>query len=281
MPLIEQITITYDDSPDFVDPLQESLISLLNQKTSKEKFYDPYSYEEEVVIEKSKKSKKKKKKKKEKGLIDEIGIDIISNGEYIEDKYTNMIEEDLQDDEDVNQIDPDAVFNEYEDDDEDDIIWEQRTSYKQNKKDTNNYKKEFAEEFALIYSLLNETKTFGTSLDKLYKEMSGKRFSKYTTDIILSINNNKQLKLQILKEAASLKAKIADLSLKDAKAAGTDDGGSSVENLAASYLSSIIKHGRNKFVSSMNEGSVDDMMDDISSTNYDDYSDDDIENMND
>lgn len=276
MKFVEQIIITVDDdkpkkAQNTSSELGNSLLSLLSSTKKKKKepqMVDPFYFgeipdeEEEVVEKKEKKKEKKNKKKKSKkgSLMAELDVDVI---------YGNNVlspDDEDEDDEDgimiggsSSQIDVDRIF---EDDDYDDemenIIYDQKKAYKRNKK-AEGYMNQFAEELTLLYGLLEEANDFGSDLDKLYQGMikNSRGFSKSTTELINSILSAKQTKLSVLKEISSVKKTIADLTLKESKNSGDTGAVGGVNTLAASYLNSIIKHGRNNFVNAMH-GSGDD-----------------------
>lgn len=273
MPYVEKIEVFIDEDEtpkqqqsSQSSQLHSSLLSLLSETRGKKKKVveeDPYYFgdyapvkeDNEPKKKKEKKAKKEKKKKKNKGsILDGMDVDIIYGGDFVKDKYTEAIEN-IEEEENPNQIDIDKVF---EDDDFDDemesIIYDQKKSYKKNKKSDNEFRKEFAEELALLYSLLEETNSFGADLDKIYKAMTNSKtrgFSKYTSDVINSILSTKQTKLSVLKEISSVKKVIADLALKEAKNSGDKDGGTDISALAASYLGNIVKHGRQDVVKAL------------------------------
>ena len=243
--------------------LHNSLLDLLSQtkasKPSKQVEEDPYyfgDYEEEKPVKEKKKEKKKKKKNKG-SLLDDLDVDVIYGGDFVKDKYVESVKDiEPEEEEDGNLIDVDKVFedDEYDDDEIDSIIYDQKKSYKKNKKSDNQFRKEFAEELALLYGLLDETNSFGSDLDKIYKAMTNSKtrgFSKYTSDIIASILSTKQTKLSVLKEITGVKKTIADLAIKEAKNSGDKDGGTDISALAANYLGSIVKHGRQDVVKAL------------------------------
>lgn len=271
MKTVDQIVVSVaDDRPKRVpstsSELGNSLLNLLSstKKTKREpEMVDPFYFgeipdeEETKIVEKKekKKEKKNKKKKSKKGsLVAELDVDVIYGSNVLSPTDDEDDEEMFMERGSSNQIDVDRLF---EDDDYDDemenIIYDQKKAYKKNKK-AEGYMNQFAEELTLLYGLLEEANDFGSDLDKLYQGMikNSRGFSKSTTELINSILSAKQTKLSVLKEISSVKKTIADLTLKESK--GSNDNGASggVNSLAASYLNSIIKHGRNNFVNAMN-----------------------------
>lgn len=202
----------------------------------------------DITSKKKEKSKKPKKKKKSllSGVFDE---------EPIEDgKSQYEIDEEAL-------LDVDLIMREIEEEELDDsIIGEQKKNYKKNKKDNNDFKKEFADELALLYNLLDETSKFGKSLEKDLSQLKGSKVrgvSKYTNDLTELILTSKQNKLNILKEITSVKKTIADLKMKaDAKDKQKDTGTNSPEYLASAYLRNILNHGRTDFISSLSNNPV-------------------------
>lgn len=268
MAYVDEIRVIVEDDKPQVNErrtgssqLHNSLLDLLSQtkqsKQTKQAEEDTYyfgEYEEEKPAKQKKKDKKKKKKNKG-SLLEELEVDVIYGGDFVKDKYIESLDIETIEEEDTNLIDVDRVF---EDDDYDDemesIIYDQKKAYKKNKKSDNQFRKEFAEELTLLYGLLDETNSFGSDLDKIYKAMTSSKtrgFSKYTSDIITSILSTKQTKLSVLKEITGVKKTIADLALKEAKNSGDKDGGSDISVLAANYLGNIVKHGRQDVVKAL------------------------------
>ena len=271
MKTVDQIVVTIGDdkpkkAPSTSSELGNSLLNLLSSTKKKKKepeIVDPFYFgeipdEEEKVIEKKEKKKKEKKAKKKsskKGsLIAELDVDVIYGNSVLTamDDYDD--DDDLLLDDNPNQIDVNRLFEDDDyDDDMENIIYDQKKAYKKNKK-AEGYMNQFAEELSLLYGLLEEANDFGSDLDKLYQGMikNSRGFSKSTTELINSILSAKQTKLSVLKEIASVKKTIADLTLKESKSSGDNGAVGGVNTLAASYLNSIIKHGRNNFVNAMN-----------------------------
>lgn len=142
--------------------------------------------------------------------------------------------------------------NEYEESITEKLAGKGKRSYSKFKEDENEFKKEFAEELAMLNDLLDEVNKFGKKLDKKFDAIDGsktKGMSKYLNDLITSILTSKTTKLQILKEISSLKKNIQELKIKsDGKKVNLGDNGS-LESSANSYFREIMKVGRNTFVS--------------------------------
>ena len=130
-----------------------------------------------------------------------------------------------------------------------------KKSYDKYKEDENEFKKEFAEELAMLYDLLEESNKFSKKLTKKYDSIEGskaKGTSKYTNDLIESIIASSTNKLQIIKEINSLKKNIQELKIKaDSKYAKMGDNGT-LEGNANSFFQDIMGVGRNNFVSALN-----------------------------
>jgi hypothetical protein len=192
------------------------------------------------------KNDKKEKKKKKNKIFDELN-DLLSNDSETTTKSTSKKEVDLDEivqnmDEEYDGLDEDAGINSF-------IINREKKGYNKLKKQENDFKKEFAEELTLLYTLLSESNTFGKKLEKKYESMDGSKTrnsSKYITDIINSIIMNKNSKLSILREIASIKKSIVDLKIKDTRV--KDENFNSVDHLASTYLKNILNYGRNNFV---------------------------------
>lgn len=201
------------------------------------------SKEEEVVERKIKPSKKNKKdekvkKKKKKGL-------------FVDDN--NRLSLNLSDLEKIERL----YDDDYDDDDDEyssNIINKQKKGYNKLRKAENAFKKEFAEELTLLYNLLSESTTFGKDLEEKLKSMGSSKtrgLSKYTIDLVNSITMNKNSKLSILKEIAGIKKTIADLNLKETRAASAKENEVTSERLASEYFKNIINHGMGDYKTKM------------------------------
>lgn len=217
--------------------LGNALIDLLS--SSKKNKKNRETVEVEVVEEKP----KKKKKKKSKSLSEEFEVTMLTETIVIDDETSVEVE-------DSGLMDADDFIDQLEDDDLETIIYDQKKSYKKNKK-SDGYIKQFAEEITLLYGLLEESNDFNQDLEKIYKNVlkNSRGFNKSTTDMINAIISVKNTKLSIIKEINSVKKNIADLSLKESRLNGNnDDSQNNVNAIAASYFNNIVKHGRNNFI---------------------------------
>lgn len=184
--------------------------------------------------------------------------DFISDYESVMDSIENPDPIDLlpQYDNETNFYDAiDNWDNEYEESITEKLAGKGKRSYSKFKEDENEFKKEFAEELAMLNDLLDEVNTFGKKLDKKFDAINGskaKGTSKYLNDLIASILTSKTTKLQVLKEITAVKKSIQDLKIKaEGKKANVGDNGS-LESSANSYFKEIMKVGRNTFVDNFN-----------------------------
>jgi len=220
----------------------------------------------------TKKEKPKKNKKKKKSLL---------IGAFDDEDEINEEGKTRQEIDEESLLDVDLIMRELEEEELDEsIIGEQKKNYKKNKKDNNDFKKEFADELALLYNLLDETSKFGKGLEKDLSQLKGSKVrgvSKYTNDLTELILTSKQNKLNILKEITSVKKTIADLKMKaEAKDKQKDNGTNSPEYLASAYLRNILNHGRTDFISTISNNGIDpDNPSLLSSNDYIDEEDDD------
>lgn len=258
------IEIVTEDSQKSILEEMKSLSNFSVKKQKKDTDQEPLLVTD---ITTKKKEKQKKPKKKKKSLL----TGVFDEEEQIEDgKSEQEIDEE-------SLLDVDLILREIEEEELDDtIIGEQKKNYKKNKKDNNDFKKEFADELALLYNLLDETSKFGKNLEKDLSQLKGSKVrgvSKYTNDLTELILTSKQNKLNILKEITSVKKTIADLKMKaEAKDKQKDNGTNSPEYLASAYLRSILNHGRSDFISSLSNSPIDSDSSPILSNN--DYIDD-------
>lgn len=259
------INVDLDDEKDLISELK----SLTSNHKKKSKNFEPEEDCEPILISSFTKKKKDGKKKKKKKELD-LDLEFISSGKV------GSPEEIKDDDESVfyddNLIDIDEILNRDDDDNiEDPIIDEQKKGYEKRKKDENPFKKEFAEELTLLYSLLDEVNKFNKELEKKYKAVEGSKtrgVSKWTTELINSMLSAKTSKLQILKEISNIKKTIADLKIKQDGKKANIEGEKSVDLLASQYFQNVLKYGRSKFVQVMgtvhdDEDEIDDLVEQI------------------
>lgn len=221
--------------------------------------------DDDPIILKNKKPKSQKKKKK-KSKLSIISTDL--------DLFTS--DEEIDEDQKTRELIDIASFldtmDERETNESDEIVNKQKKGYKKLKNGENSFKKEFAEEITLLYSLLDETTQYSKELEKDLKGLRTSKVrgvSKYTNDLASLVLNAKQTKLNILKEIASVKKNIADLGIKDKKD-DSDKNAISSEALASQYFKNILTHGRTDFINRMSS-EPDDI--DISELNNSGFSD--------
>ena len=222
----------------------------------------------------------------DRNLDDNTDFSMPEDYDFIED-YENMMRElDEQDPIDIlPDMDEDIDFYEALDNWNNDYVEEPldkyskkgKRSYDKYKEDENIYKKEFAEELAMLYDLLDESNKFSKKLTKKYDNMEGskaKGTSKYMNDLIESILMSNTNKLQIIKEINSLKKNIQELKIKADGKYAKMGGDGSLEDDANSFFQNIMGVGRNAFVSALNGDP------DIHFSNPEYSSDEDIEYVN-
>lgn len=200
-------------------------------------------------------------------LVDNSNFDTsyYEEEDFIEDYEKMMAELDDQDPMEIlPEMDPDVDFYEaldgwgnyyYEEEQITDRLAKKgKSSHKKFKEDENEFKKEFSDELAMLYDLLDEANKFNKKLVKKYDAIDGskaKGTSKYLNDLIESVIASNTSKLHIIKEITSLKKTIQELKIKaDGKKAGSDT--TSIEGQANSFFKDIMSVGRNNFVSALN-----------------------------
>jgi hypothetical protein len=198
-------------------------------------------------------------------LQDNSNFDMPDDYDFISD-YENMMKE--LDDQDPLDIIPafdetdnfyQAIDNwdngEYVEEPLDKYSRKGKRSYDKYKEDENEYKKEFAEELAMLYDLLDEANKFNKKLTKKYDAIEGskaKGTSKYLNDLIESVLSSTTNRLQIIKEINSLKKNIQELKIKADGKYAKMGGDGSLEDSANSFFQNIMDVGRNNFVSALN-----------------------------
>lgn len=274
------INVDLGDEKDLISELK----SLTSNHKKKSKNFEPEEDSEPILISSFTKKKKDGKKKKKKKELD-LDLEFISSGKVGSPEEIKDDEESVFDDD--NLIDIDEILNRDDDDNiEDPIIDEQKKGYEKRKKDENPFKKEFAEELTLLYSLLDEVNKFNKELEKKYKSVEGSKtrgVSKWTTELINSMLSAKTSKLQILKEISNIKKTIADLKIKQDGKKANIEGEKSVDLLASQYFQNVLKYGRSKFVQDMGtvhdeEDEIDDLVEQIE-RNKMNYSSDELERI--
>lgn len=246
-----RIEIYTDDNPRPVPSLVDELrtLSTSNSKSKKSQTIDDY---EPVVLSGIKKNKKDKKKKK-KSLLSMVDVDFESN----EDDTSSSKSQEIDDE---TLLDIESILRERNEEDiEGDLTSKGKSGYNDLKKNKNNYKKEFAEELTLLYSLLDETSKFGKTLEKDLSALKGSKVrgvSKYTNDLAQLVLTAKQNKLNILKEINSTKKTIADLTMKSEAKTKDNENKNNPEYLASAYFKNVLMHGRSNFIDNITSNDV-------------------------
>lgn len=200
---------------------------------------------EPVILSDHKQTKPKKKKKKKRGS---------SLMSISDDSDLLISDDDIAGQEEINTLlDVESILIDREkaDDESDEIVSKGKKGYKKLKNGENAYKKEFAEEITLLYSLLDETTQYGKDLEKDLKAMRSSKVrgvSKYSNDLASLVLTAKQTKLNILKEISSVKKNIADLGIKESKGNEKNTSNNTSEALASQYFKNILSHGRTDFI---------------------------------
>lgn len=129
---------------------------------------------------------------------------------------------------------------------------------KKKKKGETDFQKVFSSELASLQKLSADQIAFTDSLQRRYDTMentksSSRGLSKYTTDLIMSINTARSTALSITNAIASTKKSIHDLHLKEVKELGLNKGGEEdLDKYASGFLNSIVnKVGRNAVVNAV------------------------------
>ena len=226
-----------------------------------------------------KEDKKKKKKKKKKSKLSSLSA-------LREDSIMGDDEIDLSGLADIDTDKLNFLISEGEDNIADIIIGEGR-DYDKYKKSNDKLEERFGSELTFLYDLLGELNDFGKKLDDQFKFVSGSKargMSKTSNDLTANIISNKKAKLDIVKEIATIKKVIEELKYKNnaalAKAnGGAGSSGNDNDATAASFMSNIMKMGRNNFLSALDEQdenysnyNIDKALNNLTSSHDDDWS---------
>lgn len=215
------------------------------------------------IVSSKKKQKKKKKKEKDDSTSSELFPDgkqsDIDGGSDGIGQYTDL-------DSLIDELISDEDGDEDDEDFDNGIILGQKNAYGARKKGDSEYKKEFNEEYTLLYSLLEELNKLSKSSEKQLKTFEQSRArgsSKYSNDLLNNIIGLKTNKLQVIKELASIKKTIADLEIKkNGKGGGAIEGGFTMDDVSSMYLSQIMSNGRSQFIDAIGGGSSRNISDD-------------------
>lgn len=134
--------------------------------------------------------------------------------------------------------------------------FEKKKKKKKKKGEFVSHKKDFEPELALLKNLQMEQSKFVDSIQKKYDQMEGTKSTargvgKYTTDLILSINNARSLSMQLVDKIISTKKTVAELDFKEKKEFGNQANSEqqNLNNYASTYLKQLVSVGRNNIVS--------------------------------
>ena len=129
---------------------------------------------------------------------------------------------------------------------------------KKKKKGETDFQKVFSSELAALQKLSADQIAFTDSLQRRYDTMEGTKssargLSKYTTDLVMSINTGRSTALSITNAIATIKKNIHDLHLKELKELGLNKGNEEdLDKYASGFLNNIVnKVGRNAIVSAV------------------------------
>ena len=114
------------------------------------------------------------------------------------------------------------------------------------------YTKEFQNESNLLKNLLVDQNKFVDSLQKKYDAMENTKSAqrgvgKFTTDLIMSINNGRNVSMQLIDKLISTKKTIADLSMKEKKEFRNANGedAEDMNAYSANFLKKMLSENRN------------------------------------
>ena len=155
--------------------------------------------------------------------------------------------------------------------------YEEGNKKKKKKKKKNgeltDYNKEFENEVNLIKNLLVDQNHFVSDLQKKYDatvatKSSQRGIGKFTTDLMMSINNGRSLSMNLVDKLVSIKKTIADLSMKEKKELSAKLGdGEDMANFSAQFLKQMLNEGREAYLNadnSIEEYNEDDLFNAIS-----------------
>jgi len=243
---IEIYTDDEQSQPSLIDEIR----SLQQPSKPKKNKNEEIPYDDPIMLSDIVTNKKSKKKKKKSLLIDD---DIEFDSSTNEDNESKDVDDDTL-------LDIENILRERNEDDiEDDLTSKGKKGYNDLKKNKNNYKKEFAEELTLLYSLLDETSKFGKTLEKDLNALKGSKVrgvSKYTNELAQLVLTAKQNKLNILKEINGTKKTIADLTMKSEAKTKDTDSKNNPEYLASAYFKNVLMHGRSNFIDNITSSNV-------------------------
>lgn len=188
--------------------------------------------------------KKKKKKKKDSDVLEFIRGDVeayvIKNGDE---------EHQIEDLEDLCDI----LENSDPEDFSTGIIRANKTSRKNSE---NEFRKEFNDDIALLYDLLESLKSLDNDLSAKFAQTSGKNIrgvSKYTIDLAAQLLNCKNNQANVIRQITMIKESAEKLKISNEK--NNPDNSNNIEFTASSILSKIMGGGRKNFIDQLDNAS--------------------------
>lgn len=129
---------------------------------------------------------------------------------------------------------------------------EHKKKKKKKEDELTDYTKEFQNESNLLKNLLVDQNKFVDSLQKKYDAMENTKSAqrgvgKFTTDLIMSINNGRNVSMQLIDKLISTKKTIADLSMKEKKEFKNANGedAEDMNAYSANFLKKMLSENRN------------------------------------
>lgn len=132
-------------------------------------------------------------------------------------------------------------------------VGKKKKKKKKKKGQPTDYKKEFEPENLLFTNILRDTTRFIDTLQREYdaitsKKGSGRGTTKNTQDLVANINSARQLAMSLIDKKVNLKKLAADLTMKERKELGLNDGsGTDLGEYGSAYLKKLIDERRSIF----------------------------------
>ena len=191
------------------------------------------------------KKKKKKKKKKDSDVLElirgETHAYAIKNGDE---------EQQVEDLEDLCEI----LENSDPEDFSTGIIRANKTAKKNNE---NEFRKEFNDDIALLYDLLESLKSLDNDLSAKFDQAAGKNVrgvSKYIIDLAAQLLNCKSNQANVIRQITMIKESAEKLKISNDKN-HPDNAGNNIEFTASAILNKIMTGGRKNFIDQLDGGS--------------------------
>lgn len=191
------------------------------------------------------KKKKKKKKKKDSDVLElirgETRAYAIKNGDE---------EQQVEDLEDLCEI----LENSDPEDFSTGIIRANKTTKKNSE---NEFRKEFNDDIALLYDLLESLKSLDNDLSVKFDQIAGKNvrgISKYVIDLAAQLLNCKSNQANVIRQITMIKESAEKLKISNEKN-HPDNNGNNIEFTASAILNRIMSGGRKNFIDQLDSGS--------------------------